>query len=460
MDNYYTERLAKYLAGLRYEDIPPTVIEHAKLTIIDGLGCGLFGSTLPWSKKVIAMIRELETDGKASIWGTSYRCSPAQAAMANGCFVQGFELDDLHTVGTLHGSSSILPASMALAQHLGGASGRDFLTAVVAGWELGARVGICLGPRALIQGWHTPALNGTFAAAAAAAKMLHLDEERMVHCIGHAGTQAAGLMAVQFSAEMKRLHAGKAALSGVYSALLAQRGFTGITNVFEAEYGGFLTTFTGSKDRFDITKLTDRLGEHFYTSQASFKVYATNGSVQTSLDAIRKLRQQHPLPPEQVEKVTIWTSEATYEHVGWKYVPNSITTAQFNIQYCVAVMLLEGDAFIDQFKEEKLRNPTILGLVNKVEVIHDPAIDAEGAASRHKIRMEVKLKDGQVLRTDLAHRRGSESAPLTRQELVDKFRRLASTAIGQGQMDRILGKISALDTVADVRSLIEDLTVK
>src|SRR5581483_10840290 len=135
-------------------------------------------------------------------------------------------------------------------------SGRDFLTAAVAGYEIGPRVGMCMGPEHIGQGWHSGATVGVFSAAAGAAKALRLPEAETVHALGIAGTQAAGLMAAQYGAMVKRMHAGRAAQSGLYGALLAEAGYTGITDVFESPYGGFCTTFSRSAHRFDRTKLT------------------------------------------------------------------------------------------------------------------------------------------------------------------------------------------------------------
>src|SRR5581483_3330432 len=144
-------------------------------------------------------------------------------------------------------------------------SGRDFLTAAVAGYEIGPRVGMCMGPEHIGQGWHSGATVGVFSAAAGAAKALRLPEAETVHALGIAGTQAAGLMAAQYGAMVKRMHAGRAAQSGLYGALLAKHGFTGIENIVEAEYGGFCTTFSRSHDRFQMQELTAGLGTTWQT---------------------------------------------------------------------------------------------------------------------------------------------------------------------------------------------------
>src|SRR5262249_15066431 len=176
--------------------------------------------------------------------------------LVNGTQVQGFELDDVHREGILHVGAVTLPALVAVAETHAQLSGEDFITAALAGDGMGPRVGLCMGPQHIRQVCHCGASVGVFAAAAAAARALALDVEKTVHALGIAGTQSSGLMASQYGPMVKRMHAGRAAQSGLYAALLAGRGFTGITDVFEAPYGGFCTTFSRSQDRFDLAALS------------------------------------------------------------------------------------------------------------------------------------------------------------------------------------------------------------
>lgn len=243
MDNPITSALADFTAGLAFDHIPSKVIDHLKICMLDTFGCGLFGSTLPWSSILMDTINDFEhNEGqKVTIWGTPYKMSAPNAALINGTMVHGFELDDLHKRSIVHPGSVATTAAFAAAEHKGKVNGPELLTAVVAGYEVGARVGMCMGVSHLRQGWHPTGTHGTFAAAAAAGKILALNQQQMIHALGIAGSQAAGLMAAQYSSMVKRFHAGRAAQSGVYAALLAQRGFTGISNIFESDYGGYCT---------------------------------------------------------------------------------------------------------------------------------------------------------------------------------------------------------------------------
>src|SRR3984957_1347945 len=251
-NNPHTSAIAQFVSGLRYDDIPEDVIARIKLLILDSLGCALYGTALEWSRILRTTLGKLDTTKACRVWGTAEKLSAPNAALVNGTLIQSFELDDVHRQGVLHVGAVTLPPLFAVTELRPGMSGRDFLRAAVAGYEIGPRVGKCMGPEHIGQGWHSGATVGVFSAAAGAAAALRLSSERTVHALGIAGTQSAGLMAAQYGAMVKRMHAGRAAQSGLYGALLAEAGFTGITNVFESEYGGFFNTFSPLRDRFNL----------------------------------------------------------------------------------------------------------------------------------------------------------------------------------------------------------------
>ncbi|MDO8673723.1 MAG: MmgE/PrpD family protein, partial [Dehalococcoidia bacterium] len=418
----YTRKLATFAASLDFVDLPSGVIDNAKLCLLDTLGCGLFGSTLPWSQILANCVVDIEGGSGCTLWGLSAKASPTGAALVNGSMVHGFELDDLHKQSIVHPGSVTATAALAVAERLGSISGKRFLTAMVAGYEVAARVGMCLGTAHLLQGWHPTGTHGTLAAAAAAGSVLGLAPDLMQQAFGIAGTQASGLMSSQYSSMVKRFHAGRAAQSGVYAAFLARRGYTGITGLFEYEYGGYCTTFSPS---FDREKLIAGLGETWEINTVGFKPYSTNGSCHTAIDALVELRNLYGLRPDDIEAVRVFTSSATFEHVGWPYAPDSVTTAQMNLPYIAAVTIATGEAFVDQFTEERIRDGELVALAGRVAVIVDPDMDARGPAQRHYIRLEVKLKDGRLLEASRLSARGSADFPLTREEVEQKFERLA-----------------------------------
>jgi 2-methylcitrate dehydratase PrpD len=450
MTNPYTHGLAQFIAGIEYGQIPAEVRERLKLLILDALGCALYGADLEWCRILRRTVAD--KDDSCAAWGTKERLSAPHAALVNGTQVQSFELDDVHRAGVLHVGAVVLPALIAVAERKT-VNGREFLAAAAAGYETGPRVGLCMGPEHIGQGWHSGATVGVFAAAAAAARGLKLPVERTVHALGIAGTQSAGLMAAQYGAMVKRMHAGRASQSGLYGGLLAEQGFTGIENVFEAEYGGFATTFSRSQDRFRLAELTAGLGTTWQTMGVALKFYACVGSNHTTLDALRALQEEHKFRADDVERIVVHGSQVTADHVGWKYEPAGMTAAQLNLPFCAATLLIEGDCFVDQFEPGVERDAQRMALAERVAVIADPQITARGAQHRHHVRVEVVLKSGRALRREEAAPRGSEQRFASSAEVVGKFEKLAARALPGRRIGELRDAVLGLEELADAAQL-------
>ena len=444
-DNAHTRKIAQFVSTLSYERVPQQVRERIKLLMLDSLGCAIHGAQLEWCRILRGALEKVDATRTTSVWGTPLRLSSPHAALINGTQVQGFELDDVHRRGVLHVGAVTLPALAAVAESHCALDGREFLTAAVAGYEIGPRVGLCMGQEHIGQGWHSGATVGVYSAAAAAARGLRLSPQQTVHALGIAGTQAAGLMAAQYGAMVKRMHAGRAAQSGLYAALLAQNGFTGIVDVFESPYGGFCTTFSRSTDRFDLSQLSFELGRQWESLCVSLKFYACVGSNHTTLDAIRTMQTRRPFGPEDIDEIVVHGSHVTVEHVGWPYEPQGLTSAQLNLPFCVATLLLEGDVFVDQFDEAVVENQARIALSRKVRVEHDPAITERGSNFRHMVRVDVKLKDGTRLQETVEAPRGSEKSFASEADIVGKFMKLATHTVGREQANRIVELVLGAD---------------
>ena len=456
--NPYTQGMAAFVSGLRYEHIPGEVLDRIKLLILDSLGCALYGVDLEWSRILMRTLEQLDATKSCGVWGTSLRLSAPHAALVNGTLVHGFELDDIHRLGALHVGSVTLPPLLAITEIKPGMTGRDFLTAAVAGYEIGPRVGKCMGEEHLGQGWHSAATVGVFSSAAAAAAALRLSQDQTVHALGIAGTQAAGLMAAQYGSMVLRMHTGRSAQSGLYGGLLAANGFTGITNVFESDYGGFCTTFSRSHDRFNMAELTSGLGTRFETMQISLKFYSCVSSNHTTLDAIRTIRARRPFSANEVDHIVVHGSQVTVDHVGWKYRPAGISAAQLNLPFCVATLLLDDNVFVDQFTALKIVDPVRIALADKVQVVADRDIMARGSEFRQMVRAEVFLKDGTVLTETVETPRGSERNFSSRADVVEKFENLAGHAIPADQTAAIRDVVLNLETLPDSSRLAHLLT--
>ena len=451
-----TRALAEYVSGLSYKDIPEEVRSHIKLCLVDTLGCALFGSTLPWGKIITGFAKEMGKGKGALIWGDGAEVPSTSAPLANGTMVHSFEMDDLHRVGVIHPGAETVPAADALVRHAAKVDGKRFLTAVVAGYEVGCRVAMTGGASQLRRGFHPSATSGTFAAGAAAAKMLNLNPLKTLHALGIAGTQAAGLMAAQYSSMVKRMHPGRSAQAGVYAGLLAAKGFTGIEDILEAPYGGFCSTFC---DQPDLSRLTSDLGERFETLNVGFKPYPCCGSNHTSIDALKKILRDHPeVSAEKVEKIRIRTTRATKLHVGWPYEPNSLTTAQMNLPFCVAVLLHDRDFFVDQVTAESIRRPDVLKTARKIEVVEDAEFETLGDEGRHGVRLELQLSDGRSYGERVLHAKGSDKHPMTVAEVLRKFRLLARRVLSDSRVEELEESLLHLEKLTDARKIGKLLT--
>jgi 2-methylcitrate dehydratase PrpD len=352
----------------------------------------------------------------------------------------------------VHPGSVVTGAATAAASLRPHTSGLDLLVATILGYEVSARVGSTMGAAHLLAGWHPTGTHGVLGAAAAAGKVLGLDGPQIGHALGTAGSQAGGLMAAQYESMVKRFHAGRAAQSGVYSALLAERGYAGIKDVFEAPYGGYLSTFS---PRADASRLTDGLGTTWEALAVGFKPYSTNGSCHPSIDCLRDLYQHQNVRADDVDSVDIWVSTATDKHVGWEYEPDTVTTAQMNLSYIAAVVLADGEAFVDQFTDERIRDPELVDLSTRVHVIADPDIDAQGDTARHRTRLRVTMRDGRTFDAQRDHAHGSSKDPMSIAEVREKFRRLAGTVLDEARVTRLEHLIDEIDSADDLSDLID-----
>lgn len=450
-----TSTLGGWIAGLTLDRLPASVVTQLKTCLLDSLGCGLFGATQPWSVIAGDVAVAMSGGGAASLFARPERVSPADAALANGTAIHGFELDDAHVSSSLHPGAVAVPAALAAAE-TGGASGADVLAALAAGYEIGIRVGICAGVSHSTSGYHVTGTVGTLGSAAAAARVLRLAPVQAAHALGIGGTQAAGLYSARTGAMTKRFHAGRASQSGVIAAFLARQGFTGSLDVIEAPFGGFLSTLNG---QFDATTILNGLGECWETERVGLKPYASCASSHTIVDSVRELRQRG-LSGANLDRLIVRMSKKGKVNVGWPYQPGEVISAQMNGYYIAAVTLLDGDAFIEQFAPERLADPAILALLPKIEIVHDPALDLGGASKRHAIYATATLQGGEQLATYVEQRRGSAEHPLSSAEAERKFMRLASVALTETEAGEVMEIVRRLDEQPDVGRLTQLLACK
>jgi 2-methylcitrate dehydratase PrpD len=449
-----TGTLATWVAGLSLDDIPAVVLERAKHLLLDGLGCALIGAQLPWSRTATEAVLDIDGRGDTVVIGTGRTASPPAAAVLNGTFVQGFELDDFHPIAPVHSCSLVIPALLSTASSLPTVSGAEALLAAIVGFEVGPRVGYTLhGAEMLDRGWHSGSVFGTHSAAMASGKLLDLSPGQLEDALGLAATQSAGLMAAQYEAMSKRMHHGLAARNGFYAAGLAAHGYTGIKRVFEREYGGFLSVF-GEGHHPEAALLTGQLGERWETSTIMVKSYAAMGGLHGAIDAARRLRPS--VDPKRIAHIDITVGTTIYKH-GWWTAERPLTPigAQMHLGYTTAAALLDGNVLPEQFAAARLDADDIWRLVERTDVHLDESRDHAPVAERFGTDLAVTTDDGTVHRVRIDQPHGAPTDPVTNDELVAKFHALADRVTTRDRAAVIERTVTGLDGLADIRELVD-----
>jgi len=367
-----TRQLASYLAGLRFEDIPEEVVARTEELFLDWIPSALAGKN---ARPVEALERFAQTmgpeDGPSEILVSRRRSSPLFAALVNAASSHVVEQDDVHNESVFHPATVVFPAALAAAQQTG-ASGRDFITASIVGYETGVRVGTFLG-RSHYQTFHTTGTAGTLAAAAAVAHLLGANAETMLQAIGSAGTQAAGLWEfLRDAADSKQLHAAKAAADGLLAAYIARDGFTGATHILEGKQG----MAAGMSLDADPARLVEELGESWAVLDTSFKFHASCRHTHPAADALLRTMQENGLAVDRISRVRARVHGAAIDVLGPVTDPRTVHQAKFSMGFVLALIALRGVAGIEDFTDESIRDPELRAFHDRVEMVFDPEIDA------------------------------------------------------------------------------------
>lgn len=426
--------LADFVAQTAFDDLPATLVEKARIYILDNLAAGFIGSLQPWTKAVADMAHTLGGRAEATCFNQLLRTDVARAALVNGAAMGAFESE--HIGHSSHPSATVFPAALAIAEfrHL---SGRAFITALVLGYEVVSRVGAAQTPAVETdRGFHNPGANGPFGAATAAGKLLDLDELHLAWALGIAGSCSAGLVEFVWEGAMtKRIHLGRASQLGLESALLAERGVTGPTTVLEGPYG-YLHAFS---PRPRPEALTDDLGARWLAEQLTIKAYPVHSTAQAIVHAIRG----NPVDPSSVRRVII----VTPRHPERRFLdpaPTTMLGAQYSLAYSVAVALCRDLSDPSTLSEDVLHDESIRKIAATVEV----RSDAEASSAR------VEIDLGGEVRTFTADTfPGSPSDPLNFEAACDKLRRYARAASTPERVSQMIEHVRGLEHLPDMALL-------
>lgn len=429
MTDHPSRDLARFAANLRFDQIPSSVVRRAEELLLDWVGSALAGKGARPVEAIEHFARSMgPTDGPSEVLLSRRATSPLFAAMVNAAASHFAEQDDVHNGSVFHPGTVVFPPALAVAQALG-CSGRALLTAAVAGYEVGIRVGEFLG-RSHYKVFHTTGTAGTVAAAAAVGRLLRLSPEQMLDAIGSAGTQAAGLWEfLRDAADSKQLHAAKAAADGLLAAYLAQDGFTAAKHILEGAQG----MAAGMSQDAEPWRLTDRLGERWALAETSFKCHACCRHTHPAADALMQVMHEQRLIPEQIARVTAHVHQGAIDVLGPVVEPRTIHQAKFSMGTVLGLIALFGHAGLQEFAEH-FNDPEINSFRNKVRMVVDPEVD-RAYPVRWIGKVTVETVDGRTLAARVDEPKGDPGNTLTRVELEEKGLRLAAWSGGASKRE-------------------------
>jgi len=446
MDLSISQKCSNFVCSINWSDIPEKVREQSKYYLLDWMGALIAGS----STKEASIIQELISDQggtpQANVIGLKQKTSVLNAALANGYISHILEVDDVHKKSISHPAAPIDSAALSVAQNIN-ASGKDLLLAIILGYEIMLRIGEAVTP-SHYKIWHTTATCGTFGAAVAVGKLLKLNQIELTNALGNAGTQAAGLWEFLTNGAMsKYLHTGKAAMNGVLSSLLAQKGFTGAIKILEGERGFFkaYSTETHPEKKFK------NLGKSYKILETSIKNYASCTHTHTTIDSILFIITTQHINLDQINKVKVYTYNNAKMIAGFRN-PQTPIEAKFSLAYCVATAIYYGKVGLDEFAPEKINNPEIKKIIEKVEIIVKEEL-TKLHPEKWPARVEIYTKDNCIHKAGFDYPKGAPENPLSCEELQQRFINFSTPTIGLSKANNLMEKILKIEEMVNVNQL-------
>lgn len=449
---------ADNVANTRFEDLSPDAIDGAKKSILDTLGVTLAASGMePAVGRLVEMVKENGGRAECSILGFGGQVPAEQAAFANGAMAHCLDFDDQTPWGA-HSASSIIPVVFALAQRNGGVSGRQLITAVALGQDLFVRLRCNVGWQ---QGWNLSSMVGVFSATAAASSILGLSREETAHALGIASMQSCCTMEVilGIGSDLRGMYAGFTAKGALVAALLAQRGITGIDSLFEGTAGIFNTYFGGKYDR---DKMLENLGKQYLGGTTLYKAWPAVGNSHTYIHATIELMKQHGLSADDIEEIRVFVGDFTQRMcmpLELRRAPRTLVDAKFSLPFLVGIAAAKGKMQISDFSVTGLWDPDVLAMAQKVVPVEDKNQDWKMKLPDG--RVEIVTRDGRKFDRIGDNIPGSPEAPLTWDQLSEKFRACASVAAVPLSADGICAAPALarhLETLDDATELMKALT--
>jgi 2-methylcitrate dehydratase PrpD len=443
-----TERLAGFATELQFADLPEEVVHKAKELTLGALGLQLAASTTPWSKVVYRYMQSQGGTPQSTVVNYGLRTSASNAAFANAAFGHGFEMDDNHAQTSLKGSAVAIPTAMAVGeQRL--ASGRDYITALVTGYEVMIRAVKTIAPSLWSRGNHPTGHVGALGAAVITGMLHQLDRATLTHALGSAANHMVGFQEVPSSGRghIKRIYGSMAAAGGIRAALLAAEGMTGPATTLDMG-SGFLRSMDVKEG--DAGNLTADLGSTWHILDVHHKIYAQDGFIQPMSEALERIRATHSFNIDDIDEIWVGTNtRAKNEVVGFITDPQTIIDAQFSANFGVALFLVKGGAGFLEYTEENLRDPKIRELSKRVVLEVDDEIEREFQSVRPRgAKVVIRLKSGKELKEHVHNLRS-----MTPDDVDAKFRTLSTVVLDKDRSERLRHEILNLEGITNMAQL-------
>ncbi|OGA38946.1 MAG: hypothetical protein A3G24_12450 [Betaproteobacteria bacterium RIFCSPLOWO2_12_FULL_62_13] len=454
-----TERIGKYVEGLRYESLPAEVIDYAKRIFLDSLACLYGGIESPPARIVRETICELGGAEHATVFGGGHKTSAPSASLANGVAIRYQDFNDVYfgPAWTAHPSDNL--ASLLAVAEWRGCSGAELLLAMIVAYEVQLRFSdLPVEKNLWHRGWHHTAACA-YASAAGVSKLLGLDAVQTAHAIALAGARANTFAEIRHGSIPldKALSAPMASSNGLFCALLARRGFTGALTILEGPYG-FKYAVAGGADVEPLVPAH----EDFRLLKVGLKPYPVEGMTPAMVQAALELRREYAIHPEEVVKIRILAHEEAVKKPSWdpkKFRPDSKETADHSFYYCVAVALVAGEVTSRQFERDWLENSTVLALADKTSLEVTPELTALFRQGARPAAVEVTTARGTFYK-EVLFPLGDPKNPMTWDHVVAKLRSQAEPMLGRAVTDAIVKKVVALEDEDDIRQLVRLLVVR
>jgi 2-methylcitrate dehydratase PrpD len=454
-----SERIVEFALNLDYDEIPPSVVEAAKLHLLDTVGCGLAAHALDVGTAGRTIAAESAGETSAAVLGRAAPAPATDAAFANGMLCHALDFDDTHGASICHVSVVAVPSVLAAAEATG-SSGRELLSALVVVNEVITRVGTAAAPEYMVRGFHPTSVCGVFGAAVGAARLMRLSEAEAVAAVGIAGSMSSGLFAyLGDGTSTKPIHAGWAAKAGVTAALLAGAGGEGPRSVFEDRFGFYAAYYEGRHE--SLLKQVESLGGEWHTPEISFKAYPACHFIHGCLDAAAELRRETGWSARNVEAITVGIPgpgvPLVLEPVTTKARPRTPYDAKFSLPYSIATMLVHGRVDLTSYLDTALDDADVVALAQRVRH-EERSFATYPSAFPGWVRLEGA--DGTVVEQECAYQAGAPENPMTDDSVVRKFRQNASLALTSEGVRVIEEWILSMETNDDLRGCLEPFTAQ